>query len=221
MLLTLLPYLIVLISIAVITYAWNCLPAGWLRWYFVGAFLFMAAYKIYDPASDARGLLWGRHLFAYIGEILFFAFLTVLSKRYVEIDDAPQKPRSTVLQQNIVVLMPLLFFSSGISWYQLATDQGLPHILTLPVFVMVMSLTRLRLAVYESIYIRVATLFTVAIGAWIMIHVSEFMVESQKFIPGLEDYMPYIEFFWFAVGAGLFCYALMTFKRIHHDATTV
>lgn len=209
--------LIDLTALGVVLFSWRCLPAGRLRWLFIAFFLLFSAYKIYDPASEWRGLLWLRHLPVYLGELLFYYFISIFSKRYIETDGQTRKPADVVLRQNFVVLAPIIIAATEVSWFQIVTDQGLPHILTLPVIVLVVSLARLRLAVYTSSYTRIVALFTVSVGAWIMIHVSEFIVESQKLLPGLDNYMAHIEFFWYIVGAGLFVYTLQTFKSMTHE----
>ena len=177
----------------------------------------MTVYKLYDPNTDWRTLLWLRHLPVYIGEVFFYFFITTFSKRFIEIEDAPTKPQPVVLKQNILVLTPLFFFATGITWEQYVTDAGLPHIFTLPIFVVMISLVRLRLNVYASKYTHVVNLFTLAIGGWVLIHVSEFLGESQKlFNPTLANIMPHIEFAWYCVGAIIFWYALKSFKNIQH-----
>ncbi len=210
------PILIDLIAILIVVYAWLTLPKGRLRWLFIVAFLLMAFYKMYDPSSEWVTLLWIRHLPVYIGEILFFIFITSFSRRYIELDETPTKPHQVVMKQSLLVLAPFIIFGTGVSWYQYVTDQGLPHILALPIFVLVLSLVRLRLAIYDNKYIPVVRLFTFAVGGWILIHVSEFLIESQKLFPKLDESMAHIEFFWYCVGAAIFVYALRAFKKVNH-----
>ncbi len=209
-----------LLAAVICIYAWTVLPAGKIRWFFIASFLLMSIYKIYDPASDSRSLLWARHLPVYCGEALFYFFVATFCKRYIEIEDRADKSRTTVIQQNVLVIAPLLIIGSGVSWFQIVTDQGLPHIFTLPLFVLVVSLVRLKLTVYKNRYIPIISLLTYATGAWIMVHISEFIVESQQLLPGLDKYMPHIEFFWYCVGILVYGLALYRFKITQHDTAT-
>jgi hypothetical protein len=207
-----------IITAGLVIYGWRSLPSGKIRLYFVLSVILIAFYKIYDPTTDSRTLLWLRHLPVYSGEILFYLFIVSMSSRYIEVEDAITKTKKVVLRQNILVLTPLIMFATGFSWYQFLTDEGLPHIFTLPLFVLVLSLVRLRLEIYDSTYTSIARLFTAAVGAWIMIHVSEFIVESQKLMSGLDSYMPQIEFFWFLIGAIVFWIALREFSHAQKRA---
>jgi hypothetical protein len=205
--------IIIVTVIALILYGWRNIPVTRLRWLFILSFLFTSFYKIYDPISDSRSLLWERHIPVYIGQIWFYLFITEFSKKYIEIETAETKQTGTVMKQNLLVLLPIIAFVSGFSWYQYLTDEGLPHILTLPLFTIVFSLTRLRIAVFESTYIRAVRYFTFAAGALILIHVSEFILESQKMFPKLDAYMGDFEFVWYALGAFFYFIGLRSYFR--------
>jgi hypothetical protein len=156
-------------------------------------------------------------------------FITEFSKKYIEIETSGVKDKGTVLKQNLVILVPLFAVISGYSWYQYLTDEGLPHILTLPLFVIVFSLTRLRIAVFESSYIRTVRYFTAGAGALIFIHVNEFILESQKVFPALDRYKGDLEFIWYVIGVIFYYVGLRSyFKQLNklrvdkaeEDATT-
>lgn len=198
-------------------YAWRTLPKGRLRTLFVASFFLMSIYKFYDPNTDSIALLWSRHLVVYCGEICFYFFIVAFSKLFIEIEDTQIKQRPTVLRQNLLVLLPLMTFASGLTWYQYVSKEGLPHILVLPIFVLLVAIVRLRVGVYDSKYARAVMLFTFGIGAWTTIHVFEFIGESQKLIyPWLNNVMPNIEAFWYILGAIIFVYSLRVFKKVHH-----
>jgi hypothetical protein len=207
-------FVIIIVSVLfLIFYGWKNIPVTRLRWLFILSFLFTSFYKIFDPVSDSRSLLWERHIPVYIGQIWFYLFITEFSKKYIEIETAEVKDKGFVLKQNILVLLPIVAFVSGFSWFQYLTDEGLPHILTLPLFVVVFSLTRLRIAVYESTYIKAVRYFTAAAGALILIHVSEFIMESQKMFPSLDRFKGDFEFVWYLLGAFFYFIALRSYFR--------
>jgi hypothetical protein len=141
-------------------------------------------------------------------------FITEFSKKYIEIETSGIKDKGTVLKQNLIILVPLFAIISGYSWYQYLTDEGLPHILTLPLFVIVFSLTRLRIAVFESSYIRTVRYFTAGAGALILIHVNEFILESQKVYPALDRYKGDLEYIWYAIGIIFYYIGLRSYLKL-------
>lgn len=202
----------------VVLYAWKCLAYKKLWLLFAVTFILMSVSVVYDPASDSRALLWARHIPVYIGEIFFYYFITSFSRKFIELEDDDNSKHAVELHQNLVSPLPIIVvvsYLSSASWFNYITDEGLPHILILPLFVVVVSLVRLRLAIFNSEYLIVTRLLTLAFGAIVMIHISEFMIESQKIIPPFSAYMNYIEPFWYLVGVFVFCYALSKFKGIN------
>ena len=104
-------------TVLLVGYAWRVLPAGRIRWLFIGAVLLLAFYKMYDPASEWRGMLWMRHLCVYGGEVCFYLFVTAFIARYIEIEDV-KRPAVTSLRKNdLAAVIPFISFGTGVSWY--------------------------------------------------------------------------------------------------------
>lgn len=211
------PLIIYGLTVSLLIYAYIVLPKGVLRWTFMAAFLLMAVYKLYDVDSESLGLEWARHLPVYIGEAVLFMFLAQFSRRYIEISDLltqHKRPKKRLY----AAFMPLAIFGTSETTYELITHQGLPHILALPIFVVIISLTQYRVSAYETKYNRIIQLFTYGLSAFIAIHVVEFTVESQNWLPNLVHFMPHIEFGLFSLGVAIFAHALRSFtvvKRAH------
>ncbi len=198
------------LSVTVLVYAMRVLPAGKIRIYFVVAFLLLAFYKIYDPTDDIRSILWFRHSFVYVGEALFYAFVSAFSKKYIEIEEQATPTRTPAIHTRAAAFLP----SASLPWLNLLTDDGLTHILVLPLFVLIVALVRMRFAVYSSPYIRVVTLFTLGLSGFILIHASEFLVESQRVFVGAVSSMADIEFAWYSLGCLTMLYALMEYRAL-------
>lgn len=205
-----------ILAVTVLIYALRVLPAGKIKVYFVLAFLLLAFYKLYNPTSDMRGLLWFRHTFVYVGEALFYVFVSVFSKRYIEIEEQATPSRTPVIRTRAAALLP----TTSLPWFNLLTDNGLAHILVLPIFVLIVAIVRMRLVVYRSPFKRIVSIFALGLCGFMLIHASEFLVESQHVFAGAVSSMPDIEFTWYSLSCLTMLYALMEYRALSLKKST-
>jgi hypothetical protein len=198
------------LTAALLAYAWRVLPAGRLRWTGLIMLALMASYELFD-VPDGSVYLWLRHTPFYFGEFFFYWFLVQFGRRYIESPDAADK------QQQSYLLVPVFLFSTTTSLVDFLTDQGLPHILTLPIYLLIVAIVRLKFSLNQSPYLRIANWLTWAVGLWVMEHVTEFILESQKLVPAINEKVESIETFWFWLGIGVFFVILRRFQRLSHE----
>ncbi|MEO8104759.1 MAG: hypothetical protein ABI602_00280 [Candidatus Saccharibacteria bacterium] len=153
-----------------------------------------------------------------MGEVVFYFFIVLYGKKYIELETTPKQKswhQGSAVHLSTLLVIPAVY-SHQLTLFGYMTEQGLPHILTLPLFILFVALLRLRFGLYESRYSVPLNWFIAAAGAWIMIHISEFLLESQKISPGLAVHNEYFELAWYSLGVILFWVGLVSFRKINH-----
>lgn len=207
------------LTLVIIIYAFLVLPKGRILWLFIATILLIASFKFYDIENDAYSLLWFRHMPVFLGEITFYFFLTAYGSRFIEIEKTSKKslPQDKTSHSAALLGVPLMFAHRE-SLGSFISAQGLPHILTFPIFILLVSLVRLRYGLYVSKYRTPLNWFVLGTTAWILIHVSEFIFESQQLTPVIGSHVEWFELGWFVIGAVIFCKGLASFKKVHGQA---
>lgn len=158
-----------------------------LIFFFLSTILFFPEGKIND---------WIKHVPFYIGQILFYFWLE-------SIFNQPSQGQS---QTKTMAQAGVLSAAGGFTeWFNFLTDQGLQHVITLPFTILIIAIMKVRFAYIESSHLRFTlNIFILAVLSLTMIHVGEFVVESQNWLPFLEEWIEIIEFLWYYLGLGLF-----------------
>ncbi len=166
--------------------------------FFLSTILFFPEGRIND---------WLKHIPFYFGQFLLYLFLVNIIEAYSPIEKKPQsspQPRLAVLPVGFV------------NWFNFLTDQGLQHVITLPLFFLIVTVVRIQYLYIESpAFKTVLNLFMAAGGALVMIHIGEFVVESQGWLPFLEELIEIIEFLWYYLALILIGLGVSKLTKVH------
>ena len=136
---------------------------------------------VIEYLPEGRIYTWLHHIPVYVGLVLLFIFID----SYATPTNTPSSPITSIVPVGIPVLTTL----SGaalVDWLRLMTDEGLQHILVMPLFASLWVASLLRSVKSESEGIASSLNWFIGAGAFIaLIHVMEFFVESQGLIPAL------------------------------------
>lgn len=138
--------------------------------------LCLVAYNALPFHAEDGVASWFRHMPVYAGLIALLFFLRSLPQP-VQTTDRPRPSVSAAVVAG----------GSGTlrDWFSLLTGQGLQHILVLPLFAAVLIAAVFRSADASPAVQRVIRWFLLAGTAATIIHVMEFLVESQGAFPAL------------------------------------
>lgn len=204
------------ITLMLLVYAYLRLKDLIAKIMIVTTYLFFTLSSLmYVSGEIAAGTDWLKHGLFFIGQISFFLFLKRITDRKIADEEKElQKTTITELPKSVEVAVgdagdasisqPTQAKSIHlIAWVGLLTEQGLQHILALPIHFLIYSLVRVRFAfVKSSSFKRSLNLFLAASLFFAMVHAGEFIIESQHILPILEgDPIEYIEFGWLYLGA--------------------
>jgi len=140
---------------------------------------------------DERVYEWVSHIPFYISQVCFYHLLDTLIKRYVAF--ASMKHATPLTKSRI----------SAFGLFPFLTDQGLQHILALPLFFLIFTMVRIRLLVIKSQNLQtIMSRYVIAGLCFAMIHVAKFLIENQKIVSFVSD--AHMEIF----GATCFCIGL-------------
>lgn len=214
--LSLLEYTGILGTIALIYYAWKKLSSRSIRIYFTIMILFFI-FPMVLPFGETRTDTWMKHLLFYSGQFSLYMYLTHLIESYkpkTENEAAPQTPP-------IAAAAGIMSLHGTETWYNYLTDQGLEHFLTLPLLFLIMTVIRIQYHYIADRAFRGAlNLCIVACCALVMIHVGEFVVESQHLMPFMEgEPIEITEFMWYFIALILFFISVKKLPRFPSQAT--
>lgn len=195
------------VTLLLIVYGFIRLPTTKTRLSFTlmnGFFLFSAL--LFWPEGVVSE--WLKHIPFYIGQFWLYLFLHYLTQTLAH----DSKKIITILDKKLerVAHGVMMANAGGNSWFTLITEQGLQHILTVPLMCAITALTVLRLGdIAASMVRRSIVVFLISGAAFMMIHFGEFVVEAQGWLPILEgEPIEIIEFVWYFTGMGLSFYGL-------------
>ncbi len=145
---------------------------------------------------------WLKHSLFYSGQLFFSFFLYYIIRLYFrkkeQEESSQERPNTTHMPPPA---MTAIVGTGTINWFAFLTEQGLQHILVVPIYFLIVSIVRIQYLSIESRYFKKnLNLFLWAGSSLAMIHIAEFFIENQKFIPFLNDKIELIEFLLFYLG---------------------
>lgn len=176
-----------IVSIGVLVYGIYAIEDNRARWLHVLMMCCFMAPRISDFPIPLWGT-WIKHGIFYVGQLFFFLFIrrviAVYNPTPQEIDaPSSQQPFSTLA---VVAGAQAATSTSttSVNWMQYLTQQGMQHILGLPIFFMIASLIRVQYAFIASALLKsVLNKMLLAAFCLTMLHVTEFTIESQHWFP--------------------------------------
>ncbi len=163
--------------------------------FFLSTILFFPEGRIND---------WLKHIPFYFGQLLFYLWLE-------NIFGKTSRTQAGGLAQAVAVPTTGGF----IEWFNYLTDQGLQHIITLPFLILIVAAVRVRFGYIASSHLKTTlNIILLAAASLTMIHVGEFVVESQAWLPFLESSIEVIEFLWYYLALGLFAISVKRLSQI-------
>ncbi len=205
-----------LATLGVIIYGWKIMSTRSIRALFAAMLVFFFLSTILF-AKDSMLDTWLKHIVFFIGQFLFYIFLTAVIAFHTK-KSAGASSWGTGEKSFLAGMagIPLAMQSEAMDWIEFITDQGVQHILALPLFFLIIATIELRYFFITSPAFRsLLNMFMFAAGSLVMIHAMEFIVESQGFIPALEgDPIEIMEFGWFYLGLFFFARAVFLMKNI-------
>lgn len=207
-----------LLTFSLIIFGWLKLQDKKLKLFFTAILVFFFLSIIFFFPLSHESLEWYKHLLFYIGQIFFYLFSRrVIAMNFSFQEKNASKPISEKLDEFLpssskIFCVTASAASNGSAasttalsqWFGFLIDQGLLHVLTMPLFLLTTVFIRVRYIYFESEILKhILNFFMLAAGTFVMIHVSEFIVESQKLIPVIDpfgEFIEMVEFFWFYLG---------------------
>ncbi len=139
---------------------------------------------------------WLKHIPFFIGQFLFYLWLESIFGK-----SAQNQSQTQGMAQ--VVALPAT--GSFTEWFNFLTDHGIQHIIALPFYMLIMAAISVRFSYIQSTPFRsTLNLLMLAALSLTMIHIGEFVVESQNWLPFLIDWIERIEFLLYYLALGLF-----------------
>ncbi|MEK7519723.1 MAG: hypothetical protein AAB581_00550 [Patescibacteria group bacterium] len=208
-----------ILTAVVVVWGWRMFPDMRLRMQFGLMFLFFFLSTILFGEEGGRNE-WTRHTLFYAGEIFFYLFLVNLIKRYYR-EDKPLGSGFVTTTGTYAAAAggpALVSGSDGISWvtgmYEFLTEQGLQHLLTLPLIIIIIYSIDVRWTNMSKTLRGVVNPFVIAVIGLVAAHVFEFIIESQGFLPILDgEPVEYIEFGCYYFGLIFFAAGMYRLKR--------
>lgn len=158
---------------------------------------------------------WLKHIPFFIGQLLFCIFLWHCINHFMI--DKDQSPAQGSVAQYVAGLGAgsyKIVEDTSSDWFGFITQQGVQHIIALPFLFLIISLIRVQYNFISSHQNKsILNMFLAAGVCLTIIHIGEFVVESQNWIPALEgETIEIIEFMWYYSALFLFFFAL---KRLN------
>ncbi len=171
---------------------------------------------------------WLKHILFYAGQFFFYLFIVALIANYDkstgETHEAsfPKNPFTNKGRKTLVAMGVTNMTNSGIKdWVDFITDQGIQHMLALPLLLLIIATIEMRyIFIATNAFRSVMNTFMLAASALMSIHLMEFIVESQKFVPFLDgDINEIVEFAWYYLGLFFFIRGIHKLKNISISKT--
>lgn len=215
--LDILTILSIITTLALVYYAWKKLASNTLRAYFIIMIVFFILPMVM-PFGETRTDTWMKHLLFYNGQFSLYMYLTHLIKSFkpASSENTPTKPPPSI------AVAALISTQGTESWYNFLTDQGLEHFLALPLLFLIVTVIHIQYQyITDQAFKTVLNLCIAACTTLVMIHVGEFVVESQHILPFMEgDPVEITEFIWYFVALILFWFSIKKLPE-HIQKTTV
>ncbi len=162
---------------------------------------------------------WAKHILFFAGQLFFYLFVYYLIRFHVAEQENKRDFDRPTAPPGAFVAGAVLPIQSGLGeWFSFLTEQGLQHILTVPILLLTVAVVRVQYLVLESKAFKSAlNIFLWASASFVAIHVGEFMVESQNIIPSLTDTIEYIELLFFYIGILLLFLGIKKLRKDFYD----
>jgi hypothetical protein len=186
------------LSALIILYGWGKL-AGKQRVIFalMISFFFLST-VLFFPEGVVND--WFKHLPFVVGQFFFYLLLGSFVKSWQRSPTAPSPTAATALA------VP--------TWFESLTEQGLQHILVLPFFLLIWGVVGIKGSQLNKNRRSHLNIWLLAGFFLTLIHIGEFLVESQGWMPFLDgDPIEVIEFIWYYLAIGTFFLALRKNKK--------
>lgn len=186
-----------LLTIGVSLWGWYKLPNKKIKIFFLLTLgCFFLSTVLFFPEGNIND--WLKHIPFYVGQFLFYLFIKGVINFYLN----QEKKSSSLVSSSILPQVVIVNVASDqlefTHWFDFLTEQGLQHIITLPFLFLIISVIRVRYIYIQSkAFIAVLNFFMFAATLLTLIHVGEFVVESQQWLPFLENSIEYVEFILF------------------------
>jgi hypothetical protein len=170
-----------LCTVAVAVYAMVSFKQRVLGILLGASILLIASYNVFPLGGEEGAGAWLHHTPLYIGMLLLAYSLNTFAR-------SPQSQKQSDSPDHMLVGAGSLIGTGADSgnWLQLLTREGLQHIIVLPLFAGVLISVLVRSADAGPAYQRPMRWFLMAGGVAALIHIMEFIIESQNIIPSLE-----------------------------------
>lgn len=211
-----------LFTLAICLWSWKKLGNKRVRllFCFMLAFFFLSTVLF---GADSLSDTWLKHILFYIGQFFFYLFVVALIAGYDKSSNdafdvsTAKNPFTGDGRGALAVAGMTSMTDSGVGdWIDFITDQGIQHMLTLPLLLLIITTVEIRYVFVTSKAFRsVLNTFMFAAAALMTIHLMEFIVESQKLIPFLDgDLNEVLEFIWYYFGLFFFVRGIFLLKNI-------
>ncbi len=194
-----------ILTLAVLAWGIKKLEAGRGRIIFCAMLIFFfLSTMLFFPEGRVND--WLKHIPFFIGQFLFYLWLESIFGK-----SAQNKFQTQGMAQ--VAVLPAT--GSFTEWFNFLTDQGLQHIIVLPFYMLIMAVISVRFAYIQSTPLR-STLNLLMLAALFltMIHIGEFVVESQAWLPFLENWIEIIEFLLYYLALGFFALGIKKLAQV-------
>lgn len=155
---------------------------------------------------------WYKHIPFYAGQILFYFFIQEVIQHY-----GNSKVPSRENWYHIVAAgAPVTVSHEFVDWFTFVTLEGLQHIITLPLYILIVVFARLHFGSIKSDSLKHVLNICILAGFFLtIIHVGEFIVEAQGLLLFLDgNPIEIIEFLWYYVALLLFGLSIHTLSKL-------
>lgn len=185
--------------------------------------LFLLASSLFFN-EEGMSHTWLKHILFIFGQIFFYFFISNIITVYLKNQNSARELLSSEIKNTSTNSSPPPINHSGMAagftlgsgnWFTFATEQGLQHILVVPIFFLIITIIRVQFLLINSLSFRkTLNFFIYASTSMLMIHVSEFFIESQGFFSSAKNVIEYIEVVWFYIGIAFFLLAIRKLSLI-------
>jgi hypothetical protein len=146
---------------------------------------------------------WFKHIPFFFGLFFFYLLLSKIVR-----NDENNKP-----SQNLAI-----YFASTPYWFEALTERGLQHIIVLPFTLLIWGVVSIKGSRLPQVQRSELRLWLLAGLSLTLIHVGEFVVESQGWLGFLESSIEFIEFGWYYLAMLIFFFSVR--KHSQHELAT-
>lgn len=203
------------LTLIVAAFSWTILPSKACKVTFSAMLLILAVYKTVNYFIPGSLLdEWIVHVIFFISQITFYIFTYHYTQIISDSNPKSQSSKPSTISTPVATNLSGFLIAPGVPTY--LSEQGIMHILTVPIFLLCRSALIYRLDNFEQTKYRpVIKRLILASGLLVLIHVGEFIVESQHWLSIPQNIYSFIEYAFFIAALAVFTLALLKHKEIH------